>query len=67
VIGTVLIQDREGIELPDDAARERAHTDILKVSTAGTIKRQDLLACAVVVEDSEGPRFRVPFAEVPDT
>ncbi|HEX8164897.1 MAG TPA: hypothetical protein VF601_03820 [Beijerinckiaceae bacterium] len=66
VIGPVFIRDRDGVELADDAAaRARALEDIDRVSKASTIKRQDPLACAVVVEDHEGPRLRVPFAEVP--
>ena len=66
VLGKVFIRDREGVELADDAAaRARALEDIERVSKASMIKRQDPLSCAVVVEDHEGPRFRVPFAEVP--
>jgi hypothetical protein len=52
----VFIRDRDGVELADDAAaRARALEDIDRVSKASMIKRQD----------HEGPRFRVPFAEVP--
>jgi hypothetical protein len=64
VIGPIFIRDREGAELADDAtARTRALSDIASAFKAGMIKRQDRSACAVVVEDSEGPRFRVRFAE----
>lgn len=65
-IGPVFIRDREGSELADDAAaREYALLDIVAVSKASTIKRQNPLSCSVVVEDQEGEeRFRVAFAEV---
>ena len=64
-IGPVFIRDREGTELADDAAaREHASKVIGAVSHGNTVKRQSPLQCAVIVEDGEGPRFRVPFAAV---
>ena len=65
-IGPAYIHDYEGVELANEGAvRKRAVEDIMAVWKADAVKRQHPAQCVVVVSNTYGELFRVPFVEAP--